>query len=231
MKLLGMTKSPWQLNPTFKHRELVVISVTKHALKLMFVVPSAALATLLIFALMVGLVAFSDKTIDENERIRLPDIRMPKIDTGLVKTIEKPSKPKIDDSLPPQVPKQDFEPIDGNAAIGNALMVNVSPSLDLNIGDGFIGGDGEYLPIIKAAPQYPRRALSRGIEGYVILEYTVTKQGTVQDPVVVEAQPGRIFNQAAIRSALRYRYKPRVVDGQAIAVSGVRTKITFKLEK
>jgi periplasmic protein TonB len=64
----------------------------------------------------------------------------------------------------------------------------------------------------------------------VILEYTVTKQGTVRDPVVIESSSS-LFERAAIQSALRYKYKPRVVDGQPIEVPGVRTRITFELEK
>ncbi len=79
------------------------------------------------------------------------------------------------------------------------------------------------------APQYPSRASSRGIEGYVVLEYTVTKLGTVLNPIVIEAEPATIFNKAAIRSALKYKYKPRVVDGVPQDVKGVRTRVTFKL--
>ena len=88
-----------------------------------------------------------------------------------------------------------------------------------------------YLPIVKIAPQYPRRALSRGLEGYVIVEYTVTKQGTVKNAVVVESKPEGIFDSAAVKSALRYKYKPRVVDGEPIEVSGVRTQINFELDE
>ena len=70
--------------------------------------------------------------------------------------------------------------------------------------------------------------MSRGLEGYVILEYTVTKQGTVRDPVVIESSSS-LFERSAIRSAERYKYKPRVIDGEPVEVPGVRTKISFKL--
>ena len=79
------------------------------------------------------------------------------------------------------------------------------------------------------APQYPRRAQTRGIQGYVILEYIVTKTGAVRDPVVVDAKPPGIFNRAAINAALKYKYKPKVVNGEAIDVAGVKTRITFEL--
>ena len=63
----------------------------------------------------------------------------------------------------------------------------------------------------------------------MIVEYTVTKQGTTRDIHVVEAKPTGIFDRAAIQSAAKYKYKPRVVDGNPIEVPGVQTKITFVL--
>lgn len=87
----------------------------------------------------------------------------------------------------------------------------------------------EYLPIYKATPRYPAQALRRKIEGFVVLEYTVTKKGTVTDVRVTESKPQRVFDKAAIQSARQYRYKPRLVKGLAVEVPGVRTKINFEL--
>ena len=89
--------------------------------------------------------------------------------------------------------------------------------------------DGEYLPIVKVNPQYPRRAQTRGIEGYVIVEYWVTKTGAVRDPVVIDAKPPGIFNRAAINAALKYKYKPKVINGEPVDVPGVKTRITFEM--
>lgn len=200
-------------------------------LRTLFVIPQAAIVTLLLLALMVSLIEFSDKGLDKEKRIKLPDIFMPEVQIEIQRLIEKPEKPEVDETPPPEIPQQDFDKIDGNAAVGQvAAPGKLQAKLDLDIGAGLQATDGEYLPIVKIAPQYPRRALSRGIEGYAIVEYTVTRLGTVKDPVVIESSPGTIFNNAAIKSALRYKYKPRVVDGKPIAVSGVRTKITFELE-
>ena len=198
-------------------------------LRALYVIPPAALVTLLLLSLMVSLIEFADKSLDQTQRIKLPDIYMPEIEIEIERLIEKPDKPEVDETPPPDIPRQDFDKIDGNAAVGRIVSGRINTGLDLNIGAGLQVTDGEYLPIVKVAPQYPRRALSRGIEGYVILEYTVTKQGTVKDPVVIEAKPEGTFDRAAIKSALRYKYKPRVVDGEPIEVSGVRTRITFQL--
>ncbi len=94
-----------------------------------------------------------------------------------------------------------------------------------------IHADGEYLPIVKVNPSYPSRALQRGIEGWVVVEFTVTKSGAVRDAIAVDAQPANIFNRAAIKAALKFKYKPRVIDGEAIEVAGVRNKITFAIAK
>ncbi len=90
--------------------------------------------------------------------------------------------------------------------------------------------DGDYLPIVKIAPIYPSRALERGIEGWVILEFTVSETGAVKDSVVVEYEPSTIFNSAAIKASLKFKFKPRIVNGEAIEVRGVLHKITFRIE-
>ncbi len=200
-------------------------------LRTLFVIPQAAIITLLLLVLMVSLIEFADKGLDKEKRIKLPDIFMPEVEIEIQRLIEKPEKPEVDETPPPDIPEQDFDKIDGNAAVGLAPPANIRANLDLNIGAGLQATDGEYLPIVKVAPQYPRRALNRGIEGYCIVEYTVTKNGTVKDPVIIEAKPQGIFDRAAIKSALRYKYKPRVIDGEPIEVHGVKTKITFELEK
>jgi protein TonB len=89
-----------------------------------------------------------------------------------------------------------------------------------------IASDGEYLPIVKVAPVYPTRALQRRLEGYVIVEFVVTANGSVRDVAVVESSDA-VFERAAIEAALKFKYKPRVVDGSPIEVAGVQNRITF----
>ena len=199
-------------------------------LRTIFVIPQAAFITLLLLTLMVSLIEIADKELDTSKRIKLPDIYMPEVEIEVQRIIEKPDKPEVDETPPPEIPEQDFDQIDGNAAVGQvAALGKIRAKLDLELGSGLQATDGEYLPIVKVAPTYPRRALSRGIEGYAVIEYTVTKQGTVRDPKVVESEPEGVFDKAALKSAARYKYKPRVINGEPVEVPGVRTKITFKL--
>ena len=89
--------------------------------------------------------------------------------------------------------------------------------------------EGDYLPIVRVAPIYPARALSRGLEGYVDMGFTVTPVGTVEDPVV-QFSTSTLFNRAASRAVLKFKYKPRVVDGIPVYSYDVKTRITFVIE-
>ena len=89
---------------------------------------------------------------------------------------------------------------------------------------------GGYVPIFQVPPVYPRRALEREIEGCVMLQFTVTKVGSTKDPEVLWSQPSGIFDRSAMRSALKYKYKPQIRDGQAVEVPRVKTIVVFKID-
>ena len=92
------------------------------------------------------------------------------------------------------------------------------------------GSDRDIMPLVRINPDYPPRALSRGIEGYVIVQFTISATGSVKDLIVVEAKPEGIFDDAAMRAVARWRYNPKVEEGVAVERVGVQTMITFKLE-
>ncbi len=89
--------------------------------------------------------------------------------------------------------------------------------------------DGDLMPIVKVAPIYPVEAQKQRIEGYAVIEFVVTELGSVADPVVVESNPSGVFDQAALAAVVKFKYKPRVVHGQPVEVSGVRNRIAFAL--
>jgi len=149
----------------------------------------------------------------------------------IAKKDRKPRKPPKPKEPPPQLKQPQMQQSNPNA---NAISANFAADVQTNVGlTGGLnigGGDGDYLPIVKVAPIYPRRAQTRGIEGYVIVEFTVSKNGSVKNPKVVEAKPEGIFDQAAIDAALKFKYKPRVVDGVPMEVAGVQNKISFEID-
>jgi bla regulator protein BlaR1 len=88
----------------------------------------------------------------------------------------------------------------------------------------------EFLPIVKVAPIYPAEAVAQRLEGYVIVEFTVTTTGSVKDLDVVESS-SPVFERAALDAARKFKYEPRLENGRPVEVPGVRNKITFVLER
>lgn len=89
--------------------------------------------------------------------------------------------------------------------------------------------DGTHMPLFKAAPDYPERARRRGIQGHCTVEYTISSLGTVVNPSVVSCSDA-VFERASIKAALKFKYRPRIVNGQAVAVAGQRNRFMFELD-
>ena len=161
---------------------------------------------------------------------KIADIVVPDkvIETNLKEVLPE----KVED---PDEPPPDMEPLDFDTDL-DMSTANMAPTVAVNVSinaSGLSSGDGEYLPIVKVAPIYPRRAQTRGITGYCIVTYTVTTTGAIRDPYVEnesDCSPKGIFERASLKAALKFKYKPRVVDGQAIEVAGVQNKFTYELE-
>ena len=185
--------------------------------------------TFLLYWLMSALVAAGKNALTEAPKGRIVDfVRVP--NPPQLRTEQpKPEKPPKPQKAPetPQVQNETVKPSGNTVNIGSMAIDN---NLAVDTSAGLSASDGEYLPIVKVAPVYPRRAQTRGIEGWVLLRFTVTETGSVIDPVVVDAEPQGVFDRAAKKAVERFKYKPRVVDGKAQVVQGVEHLITFKLD-
>jgi periplasmic protein TonB len=92
------------------------------------------------------------------------------------------------------------------------------------------GSDRDIVPLVRINPEYPQRALTRGIEGYVTVQFTITETGSVADAVVVDASPKGMFEEAALKAIARWRYNPKVEDGKPVVRKGVQNMLRFQLE-
>ena len=195
----------------------------------------AAFITLGLFFLMVALINLGDDSLPTDNSRKLGDVIMTDrdIDT-LVDNVDKPEEP---DEQPEEIaqPELDLAPLAG-------VDVSVPKPKTNFAGGGSFFRDGEYIPLFKVTPIYPRRAQERGIMGYAVVAFTITETGTVEnaeplegmcgDPTNPETvfRPCSIFNSAASRAALKLKYKPKIVDGNAVRVDDVPHKFTFILE-
>jgi periplasmic protein TonB len=91
-------------------------------------------------------------------------------------------------------------------------------------------GDGPLINIIKVQPQYPIAAMTKGLDGTVIVQFDVAATGAVENVVVVESS-NKVFNKAAIEAAYRFKYKPRVVDGVQLGAKGLQQLFRFEMEE
>ena len=92
------------------------------------------------------------------------------------------------------------------------------------------GFDGDVITMIDVRPEYPRRAIAGNIEGWVRVRFTVAANGTVRDAVVVESEPGTVFDDATLKAIAHWRYRPRVVNGEAVERVGLQHLFRFELE-
>lgn len=195
---------------------------------------AGALALSMTFFLLWGmqkLIAGGNNAMSDPVKGNVLDFIRLKKDESVVKKdrkMQKPAKPK---EPPPQMktpPMQQSNP--NTSASKNSFAADIQADIGLSGGLSLDSNDGDYLPIVKVAAIYPRRAQARGIEGFVIVEFTVTKTGAVVNPVVVHAEPEGVFDRAALNAVIKFKYKPRVVDGVAMSVAGVQNKISFEID-
>ena len=191
--------------------------------------------TLALFYLMQALISGANAALTSDKSVTFEITRVKDVDELQRGRQQRPPEP--------ETPPEDTPPPEFEAFVPETT--NTLEDVSVNTGLGDFSIDGEYLPIVKVQPVYPRRALTRGIAGWVIVEFTVTRHGTVENPVVVEncgwvqnsanrdeecfESPNSIFDAAARKAALKFKYKPKVRDGKEVATHRVPHKITFEL--
>ena len=191
----------------------------------------AILVAIGLFWMMHALVYLSGGAIAKREDLGGIDfVRLKRQESLQERERRKPEKPPPPKKPPPppklksvQTPKPQQQPQQMNL-----------PNLNLptNIGGGpFLGtysatptsGSSQAVPLVRIQPQYPRRAARAGTEGYVTMSLVINPDGTVRDAKVTDAQPRGVFERSAIAAILKWKFKPRVIDGQPVEQSATQT--------
>lgn len=200
-------------------------------LRLAIAIPVGAAITFSLFILMTILIATGEKAFDEKDK-------GPSIDFVRVKRDERSDT--LDRRLPQKLPPPVAPPPPPMQQTASLRPTNSGISMPVpEVGAGAVLGglsltaptDGDIMPLVRVAPQYPQRAASQEIEGWVRLMLTIAADGSVAEAVIDDSDPKRIFDRAARRAALKWKYKPKIEDGIAVVRTGVYTTITFQLER
>jgi periplasmic protein TonB len=150
------------------------------------------------------------------------------------RTRKKPPKPEPPKQPPPPQVKVTPPPPDTPPPTPFAMpkmnlptTITGGPFLGAYVG-GDLSGYSELIPLVRIAPQYPRNAQRDRIEGFVVMEVTINPDGTVRSARPIKAQPRGVFETAAMQSILKWKFKPKVVDGKGVESKGIQ-QIDFKM--
>ena len=188
-----------------------------------------AIAALSLAWFMHYLIQSSDLRLEQSNRLMMLDFVRIKREETVQRKRRTPDRPELNKA--PEIPQ--MRPSNADAG-GQRLEVSAMPAApDIEINQGGIGfgaGEGDYLPIVKVAPMYPRSAMNKGIGGACLVRYTVTAAGTVKDvEVIVDECDNVVFHRSSIEAAKRFRYKPRVIDGVPLEVHGVYNRFFYSV--
>jgi protein TonB len=206
-----------QLNDPYYYWRLLVVTLL------------GAACALLLTWFMHELIASSQQRLDESRRAHMVDFVRLKRDESSAAKERKPMRPTPAKAPPaPAAPQADQS--DSTLAVSlTELPTGLGANLSIS-GLGMSGSDGEYLPIVKVAPIYPKRAALKGIEGNCVVMYTVTTNGSTRDVKVVEDMcTDAVFYRSSIEAAKKFKYKPRIIDGEAIEVQNVTNRFIYEL--
>ena len=182
-----------------------------------------------LFYLMQSLIGVEGE-LDDSAKVKVVDfVRVERSEDVKEKERKLPEKKKIDDTPPPPDMNFDTNPDMSGDGISIGAAVDGSIGLDNSGGFSMASADGDAVPMVRVPPQYPEKAMQRGIEGRVLVQFTISKIGTVKDAVVIAAEPSSIFNKAALKSVSQWKYNPRIENGQPVEQKGIRTSVVFRL--
>lgn len=164
--------------------------------------------------------------VDEEKKVQRKERRIPK----------KPPPPK---EPPPPQQQQEQQKQKVVTALVNIEIDNLDTSLD---GQGiYIGGlgagqtdfsgfgDGEAIPWHISQPVYPMKARQKSIEGHVRFKFDIGADGTPSNITIIEEKPRGIFRKEARKAIRKWKFKPKVVNGQPVIQRGMTYKLEFTM--
>jgi len=187
--------------------------------------------TLGLFYFMQFLIATGEAFDERLSVVKIVDATMPEIELEVIEEIDKPEPIEEVVQEQPEIQERQTN-LDSGPAL-NIQRASIELDTGLQLSNASIAAtDGDYLPLVAIAPQYPTRAAQRGIQGWCLVSFTVDGLGNVVEESiqVVDAEPTNIFDRSSLRAAARFKFQPRVVDGEGVNVDGVQYLFRYQLE-
>lgn len=199
------------------------------AIRLVVGVPVAAVITALLFMLMRGLI-FTDAVpnIEDAESLNI-EIVSQREDSAITRRDRRPEQPR-EVRTPPPPPRIEAararQPQEGLASVLGALP-DINPERVDRGSFQVVITDRDEQPLVRLEPQYPRRAAERGLEGDCVVTFDVNPDGTTAN--IRASCSSDLFRSAATRAVERWRYQPRISEGQAVIRRNLQVEFPFRL--
>ena len=87
-------------------------------------------------------------------------------------------------------------------------------------------GVSQGLLVKRVQPVYPSQALQMRLEGTVVLQANITKEGKISDVKVLKGD--NVLAKAAIDAVKQWTYNPYLLNGEPVQIQ-TQMSITFKL--
>lgn len=192
--------------------------------------PIAAVITFLLFMLMQRLILTDEVVIEDagdelrisiSEEVEDLQVRQREVTMDDVNDVEPPPPPPQIERQVAEAPSEDMNTIAGEIPEFDAP--------DLGSGDvSFDVSDRDAQPMVRIPPQYPPRAAERGVSGSCTMQFDVTPDGTPSNIVALNCTSS-LFERSSIRAVERWRYEPKIENGNAVWRRGVQTTLDYQL--
>lgn len=189
-------------------------------------IPIAAILTFFLFILMMVLIA-GDWEAQEKQDIAKFEINPKVEDLKVISRETKIDKVKRVNTPPPppQIERQQaVQPSEPIATLEGAIPEFEAPKIDRQSFKIAVS-DRDAQPLVRIPPSMPPRAEK---SGHCRMRFDVSPQGSPFN-VVATYCTENLFERNSIKAVEKFKYNPKMQDGQAIARRGVETKITFQL--
>jgi len=200
------------------------------ALRLPIAIFLAGGVTLFLFWAMQALVGVEGELKDARPSPKIEFVRLKRDTSPEEKKREPPKREKPDTPPPPpdiSTSKASLNPGEGVGAI--APSVDPGEALGGGVGTA-AGADRDVVPLVRIEPDYPIRARQRGVEGWVVVGFTISKAGSIKNARVVAANPPDVFNKAAVQAVRKWKYNPKIKEGVPVERPGIQVRLDFEME-
>jgi protein TonB len=200
-----------------------------------FIIAAGLGVSLALFWLMQFMISNNQQGLNKVASLQMTEFIRLKKETNLTtKDRSIPEKPKPNKRPPPPKMNLQANPI-------KTLQPKMEiPDFDLPLELSHMGMKGvgigvgnistNVIPLVRIAPRYPMRAANRRIEGWVKVQFIITKEGKVADAVVVDSEPKNTFDRAALSAIKRWKFKAKIIEGIAFEQRAEQL-LEFKLRK